>query len=190
MDCTETPVAIAAIVHSHKAAADAPLLEFVRGLQSQGLAVRGLVSGPPDGQGRRTVLDLERGALYPIDNNPGQGQQACCLDPGTLLAAGVVLRRAMQGPADLVIVNRFGALEAEGGGFSAEMLELMAGGYPLLTVVSPVHLDAWRKFTGGMASELAPDVDAMLNWLNETVRKRTPLSPDLIVRKAIPPPLL
>lgn len=193
MDCTENAVTIAAIVHNHKAAADAPLLEFVQRLQSQGLTVRGLVPGPPgtlDDRGARTLLDLEQGTLYPIDHDPGKDPNACCLDPGALLVAGVVLRRVMESGADLVIVNRFGVLEAEGGGFSAEMLELMAKGYPLLTVVAPAHLDAWRKFTGGLATELSPDIDAMANWFDETVRNRMPLRPGLILRKATLPPLL
>jgi hypothetical protein len=66
----------------------------------------------------------------------------------------------------------------------------MAKGYPLLTVVAPAHLDAWRKFTGGLATELSPDIDAMANWFDETVRNRMPLRPGLILRKATLPPLL
>jgi len=171
MDDTEETMAIAAIVHEGKGSADAPLLEFVQQLQSQGLTVRGLVPGPqsdPNDCATRTVLDLDLGTVYPIGQSLGKESKACCLDPGALLVAGAVLRRAAETRADLVIVNRFGVLEADGGGFSAEMLELITKGYPVLTVVSPPYLDAWRTFTGGMAAELPPEADAIMTWFKRT----------------------
>lgn len=164
------PIAIAAIVHAGKGLADGPLLAFVRQAQSQGHLLRGLLPGPQDhinGCAIRTVLDLEDGTLYPISQNLGKESTACSLDPGALLVAGAVLRRAAKSAADLVIVNRFGVLEAEGGGFATEMLELMARGYPVLTVVSEPNLEAWRKFTGGLALELSPDLAAIQAWFEQ-----------------------
>jgi len=173
MDDNEESIAVAAIVHEGKGGADGPLLEFVQRLQAQGRIVRGLVPGPqsdPQDCATRTVRDLEAGTVYPIGQSLGKESQACCLDPGALLKAGVVLRRAIETGADLVVVNRFGILEADGDGFSAEMLELMTRGYPVLTVVSPPYLEAWRAFTGGMATELPPDPDEILKWFNATRR--------------------
>jgi len=43
---------------------------------------------------------------------------------------------------------------------------LMTRGYPMLTVVSPPYLAAWREFTGDMAAELSPDADEILEWFN------------------------
>uniref|UniRef100_UPI003340D058 DUF2478 domain-containing protein n=1 Tax=Castellaniella defragrans TaxID=75697 RepID=UPI003340D058 len=166
-DALDTPSPIAAIVHTGDGCADGPLLEFVRRLQSQGRVVRGLVASPENAladRSMRAIFDLENGDIYPISQDLGKESRACCLNPGALLAAGVVLRRAIDGGADLVVVNRFGTLEANGGGFSAEMLELMSRGRALLTIVSESYLDAWREFTGGMAVELPPDVGAMLEW--------------------------
>ena len=135
--------------------------------------MRGLVPGPqsnPNDCATRTVLDLDEGTVYPIGQSLGKESKACCLDPGALLKAGIVLRRAIDSHADLVIVNRFDILEADGGGFSAEMLELMSRGTPVLTVVSQPYLDAWREFTGGMATELPPDADMVLQWFNSMKR--------------------
>ncbi|WP_017525924.1 DUF2478 domain-containing protein [Pusillimonas noertemannii] len=170
MNPTEETIAVAAIVHEGKGSADGPMLEFVQRLQSRGRVVRGLVPGPqsdPHDCATRTVQDLEDGTVYPIGQSLGKESKACCLDPGALLKAGVVLRRAIETGADLIIVNRFGILEADGEGFSAEMLELMTRGYPVLTVVSPPYLDAWREFTGGLAIELPPDVDEILRWFDK-----------------------
>lgn len=176
MDVIEPSFALAAIVHAGKGSADAVLLGFAQRLSEQGLVVRGLVPGPqadPGDCAARTVRDLEIGDIYPIGQNLGKQSGACCLDPGALLAAGVVLRRALEGPADLVIVNRFGIQEAAGDGFCAEFLELITRGYPLLTVVSHTYLPAWREFTGGMATELSADAEALLAWF-ERIRNRPP----------------
>lgn len=167
MDTNEDTITIAAIVHPGKGCADAPLLDFVQRAQAQGHVIRGLVPGPqtdPNDCATRTVLDLEEGTVYPISQNLGKESGACCLDPGALLVASVVLRRALETGADLVIVNRFGVLEAEGGGFSGEMLELISKGAPVLTVVSQPYLEAWREFTGGLATELPPEADAIMAW--------------------------
>ena len=62
-------------------------------------------------------------------------------------------------------------LEAAGGGFAAELLELMAAGVPLLTVVSPRFQDDWRRYTGG-ASLLPADDDAVRAWIDRVVAAR------------------
>ena len=77
------------------------------------------------------------------------------------------MRRIAVEGADLAVFNRFGALEAEGGGLAAEMLELMSRGQPVLVIVGERHLDAWRNFTGGLASELPATTDALNRWFRE-----------------------
>lgn len=169
MDDTEKPIAVAAVVHKGKGEADRSLLEFVSRIQARGHVVRGLAPGPlsdPSDCTSRTVRDLEDDTIYPISQNLGKDSTACCLDTGALLKASIVLRRALDVNAALVVVNRFGILEADGEGFSTEMLELISRGIPLLTVVSHSYLDAWREFTGGMAAELKPDPEAMLQWFH------------------------
>ncbi|HUH87796.1 MAG TPA: DUF2478 domain-containing protein [Pusillimonas sp.] len=176
MHATEETIAVAAIVHPGKGVADGPLLEFVNQAQTRGYTLRGLVPGLPgkvNGSTTRTVLDLEHGTVYPISQALGKQSAACSLDAGALLEAGVVLRRAAQAKADLIVVNRFGVLEAEGDGFSAEMLELMSKGFPLLTVVSEPHLEAWRTFTGGLAAELPPEPEAINDWFERVLASRS-----------------
>jgi hypothetical protein len=78
----------------------------------------------------------------------------------------VVLRRALQEPAELAIANRFGTLESEGGGMADELLALMMAGIPLLTAVKLPYLPAWREFTGGLSAELPAEADALERWWN------------------------
>jgi len=162
---------IAAIVHDGKHMTDGVLLDFVEDLRRQNWVLRGLVSGVMRKATNeashctlRTVRDLHTDKVYPISQNLGKGSVACCLDVGALMDAAGVLHRARQAQPDLVIVNRFGILEADGGGFVQEMLALMTDGIPMLTVVSKTYLDAWRTFTGGLAQELTPDKEAWHAW--------------------------
>jgi len=167
---------IAAIVHDGKHMTDHTLVHCIDHLRKRGWAVRGLVSGQIADQAtgttsgkthcqpQRTVRDLHTGQVYTISQNLGTGSTACCLDVGALLDAASVLHRAREAAPDLVVVNRFGILEADGGGFAQEMLDIMADGLPLLTVVSTTWLAAWRTFTGGLAQELAATPQALAAW--------------------------
>lgn len=159
---------IAAIVYTARGAADGPMRELARKLGERGLRVRGLVQQEshdgPGGARRMLLTDLESGERFDISQKLGAGAGSSCVDPGVLAGASAALRRALTEGADLVIVSRFGELEAAGGGFAAEMLELMGEGVPLLTAVSTRFLESWRRFTGGAGAELAPDVAALEAW--------------------------
>lgn len=158
----------AAIVHSGTAEVDLLLAGFVTSLKERGWRVRGLVQSNSEcieACARSMVLwDVDDGERFPISQNLGAGSVSCCVDAGGVAAACVVLRRALAEGADLVVVNRFGGLEASGGGFAAEMLALMAEGIPLLTIVADKHLEAWQHFSGGTAHLLSPRAEALEAW--------------------------
>jgi len=159
---------IAAIVYTTRGVADGPMTALARKLRERGLRVRGLVQEEthdgPNGERRMMLTDLESGERFDISQKLGSGAGSGCVDPGVLAATSGVLRRALTEGTDLVIVSRFGELEAAGGGFAAEMLELMGEGVPLLTAVSTRFLDNWRGFTDGAGAELSPDLGALEAW--------------------------
>lgn len=158
----------AAIVHRGAADVDLLLADFAGSLKERGWRVRGVVqlnSECTEACARSMVLhDLDGLEHFHISQNLGPGSVSCCVDAGGVAAACVVLRRALAEGADLVVVNRFGELEAAGGGFAAEMLALMAEGIPLITIVSERHLEAWQKFSGGAALRLPPSREALEAW--------------------------
>lgn len=159
---------IAAIVYSTRGAADAPMSALARKLRERGVRVRGLVQQEsrdgPGGARRMMLTDLESGERFDISQKLGKATAPGCVDPGVLAGASAALRRALTEGADLVVVSRFGELEAAGGGFAAEMLELMGEGVPVLTAVSTRFLESWRRFTGGAGAELAPELAALEAW--------------------------
>jgi hypothetical protein len=163
---TASPLAAAAIVHAHHDETDRLLADFALSLRERGWKVCGVVQQQCGGGGKENIqrIDLDSGASFPLCQRLGSGSTSCSLDAGGVAAASVALRRALQDGADLAIANRFGALEASGSGFAAEMLALMSENRPLLTVVNDDYLLDWRWFTGGGAVELPPSLPALEAW--------------------------
>lgn len=157
---------IAAIVPNGAADIDTMISGFAHDLIAQGWRVCGLLQEfMADGPNCEvTLVDLAAGTRYGISQRLGSQSTACRLDPGALADASVVMRRIAHEGADLAIFNRFAGMEAAGDGLAAEMLEVMSGDIPVLTVVQQKHLAAWRDFTGGLAAELPPERAALDRW--------------------------
>lgn len=169
-----TPPRIAAIVHADRRAADVLVGAFATGLMRAGHAVHGLIQRrPPTGKTGTVLIDLHGGTHHPLFQNLGSGSESCSVDTDSLAMASLALRRALEAHADLAIANRFGPLEASGGGLAAEMLALMAEGIPFLTIVADDHLPAWRHFTGGAGVELPAGRAALDGWFAALTRERT-----------------
>jgi nucleoside-triphosphatase THEP1 len=147
---------------------DALLAAVTDRLRRSGWRVRGLLmTYPEEGEGcaRPMVLvDVDSREPYLVSQPLGRDSRACRADPQGFARASSVLRRAADEAPDLVICNRFGGLEAEGGGFRAELLDILARGLPLLTTVASRHVEAWQRFTGG-APVLPAHADAVDAWL-------------------------
>jgi hypothetical protein len=170
---------VAGIRHDGTLDIDAFLARIVAGERARGRRLRGVLMTYPEGRDgcncALELLDIETAETYRVSQDLGQGSEACRADAGAFARASMVLRRALAVPAgevDLVITNRFGALEAEGGGFAAELLALLSAGIPVLTVVSTRHRAAWERFTGE-ASLLPPDEGAVRAWIDEALAARS-----------------
>jgi nucleoside-triphosphatase THEP1 len=175
---------LAAIVHTDQAAAtgqaarhgddeDRLVRAFCLALQDQGWRVGGIaqqrlrVPGQP--KQRVQLVDLRTGQAHAISQDLGPLSQACCIDAGRVADASTVLRAALRDRVQLAVTNRFGELEAGGGGFAAEIAAFAEAGIPLLTVVARKHLDAWRRFTGGLGQELPADMAALQAWFAQVM---------------------
>lgn len=161
----DSPI-IAAVIHRATNGVDDLISSFALSLIAQGWRVRGLIQEMCDSEHgcSITLVDIDDGICYTISQNLGQLSQACSIDTGNMAEAGAVMRRIAHEGADLAIFNRFSKLEADGQGFSAEMLDLAVRGIPVLTIVPEKHLGAWRNFTGGLGSELEASHSVLENW--------------------------
>ena len=173
-------VAAAAILDTGETDVDQLLLQVSHTLKAAGTTLRGLLMTWPGGKhscaSEMVLVDLHRADTYLVSQPLGAGSDACRADPQGFARASQVLREALQAQPDLVISNRFGGLEAEGGGFAAELLELMAAGVPVLTAVAPRHLAAWQAFTGG-TTILEAEATGVLAWVRHALAARAATAP-------------
>lgn len=159
-DARPTWRAAAIVVPVHGSAQEI-LVQFAEELRRQGKAVGGLIQQGPKEAAELVALDT--GESFPIMQK--LGSSACCaIDNQELAAAGQALRRAVEHSCDLVVVNKFGHMEADGDGLADEMMAAMAQGLALLTTVSENRAAAWQSFTGGMTQLLPPDLEAVRGW--------------------------
>lgn len=165
---------IAAVVYSPGDPVEALLAAAVRTLKAEGVRVGGLVQhdlhGDPSRICQMELEDVASGERFALSQDLGRGSESCMLDSSALAQAAVAVRRAVEGAADLVVVNKFGTQEVAGGGLRAELGLAAAAGVPLLTAVGQRYLAAWDEFTGGAGTLLPPTPEAILAWwrgLNE-----------------------
>jgi nucleoside-triphosphatase THEP1 len=171
----ESP-AVAAIFQDGRSDIDAKLAAFAEQQRRAGRRVLGLVMTHRDrGEGCQAAMvltDIDTGDEYLVSQDLGCESTSCRADPQGFAKASRVLRDALERQPDLVVCNRFGALEAENGGFVAELLALLDRGIPVLTVVAPRYFDAWQRFIGE-APLLSTDPEAWAAWFDAVLLKRT-----------------
>ena len=159
---------IGAIVSDSGAAKQALLLQFAARRRSEGLRIAGLVEIAAPGQGSECgaldVLDLATGARIAISQDLGPGSTACNLDPGGVAMACAAAQRAIEQGADLVVLSKFGKLEAGHGGLCDAFAAAMAAETPVLTTLKPLMRAEWAHFANSLSDELPPSLDALENW--------------------------
>ncbi len=149
---------ITALVYSDSDLADRALREVALALMERGLSLAGLVqhNHPRPGRSRCDMVleELASGELVAISQDRGPHARGCALDVGQLLTAMELVRAQLDASPDLVILNKFGKTEAEGGGFRDIVSEVVGRGLPLLIAVPWRNIDSWREFAGPLAREV------------------------------------
>lgn len=127
--------------------------------------------GPTDGRTCRAG-DLESitdGVRYPMFERLPPGAAVCDVtDEKVTRACAAVLDDVAAG-CDLLILSKFGKLEAEGGGLMAAFRAAAAANIPLLTCASPSACAGWDGFAAAMVLPAA--ADALDAWLRSTTAK-------------------
>lgn len=118
-----------------------------------------------------TLVDLTSLGRFRISQDLGSQAEGCRLDPHGLTEIGVLLDRPLGRDVELLMLNRFGKAEAEGGGLRSAFVRAMEAGVPVLTAVRPPYIEAWSKFHGRLAVDLPTDLDAVLAWCRTSVQE-------------------
>lgn len=159
---------LAAVVYQAGFRIDTFLAAVTRRLRAEGVKLAGVIqenAGDADAAcSKMTLVDLAANERFHISQDLGSLASGCRLDPGGLAAADGKLRTALDTGADLVILNKFGKAEAEGGGLRSTFARAIGTGVPVLTAVRPPYTEPWAEFHGGLAITLSPDLDAVCAW--------------------------
>jgi len=106
---------------------------------------------------------LSSGQVLRISEDRGAFARGCTLDTSVLTQAVATTEAALSG-SELLIVNKFGKSEAEGGGFAPVIGEAVCLGLPVLVGVNALNLPAFEAFADGMAEGLPADLDYVTDW--------------------------
>jgi nucleoside-triphosphatase THEP1 len=158
---------IVAVGGAHGAEKRGVIGRFVERRRNEGLRLVGVVEAHEPGAGACGALaltDLASGARIKISQNLGPGSTACNLDPGGVALACACVQGALRAGADLVVLSKFGKLEAGGGGLRDAFRAALEGGVPVVTTLHPLLRDDWALFAGELAEEIAPESLALEGW--------------------------
>jgi hypothetical protein len=163
---TRTARPTAALEGASSAIAQALLADLAARLRGSGIRVVGLVAethGLPDRTCTAGFLrDVASGARHSIYLDPPPHGTSCHVDAAGAGKAAAAL--IPQIPAsDLVVLSKFGKLEAAGGGLMPAFATAVAARKPILTTVSPLQHAAWRAFAPGAAA-LPATTRALADW--------------------------
>jgi hypothetical protein len=150
-------IPISALVYTDSVAADRALRDIAIEFIEQGYRLAGLVqiNTPRPGRSRCDMLleELASGEHLGISQDRGPEARGCSLDLAQLTAAMQKVRMSLDAKPDLVILNKFGKTEAEGGGFRPLIADAIEAGLPMLIGVPWRNIERWRRFSGPLARE-------------------------------------
>lgn len=149
---------ILALVYGAGEAPDPLLAALADRWQGEGLRLAGLVQRTPEepaGSRCNMVVELlPGGKRLPISENRGSGARGCRLDQGLLVEALSAAESCLDTGTDLLILNRFGKVEADGGGGRAMIARAVELGVPVLVAVPWRNVAAFRAFAGDLVTEV------------------------------------
>jgi hypothetical protein len=166
---SEDGQSVAAIVYANEAYPDAIFKALVSSCRARGLSLAGVLQHPAfEGGDRRcdvVLEDLTTGHRTALFENRGPGASGCRLDEAALAEATARVEGSFEHAPNLLVLNKFGKVECEGGGLRDLIASAIDRGIPVVIGVPRRNLDAWRSFAGELAIELPDDVREVGRWL-------------------------
>jgi hypothetical protein len=164
--------ALVAIVYANEAYPQSTFVQIVDDCRGRGLPLAGVLqhaacsetAGPCD-----VVLEnLATGERTNLFEDRGAGAKGCRLDVAALAGVNGQIARSLNADPALLILNKFGKVEAEGGGLLDLVAAAVDRGIPVVIGVPIRNLEAWRNFAGDMSVELTADPAEIRDWLTRT----------------------
>jgi uncharacterized protein DUF2478 len=162
---------VAAIAYADEVYPDAVFKMLVKRCREQRLSLAGVLQHRAfEGGDRRcdvVLEDLATGHLTALFENRGAGARGCRLDEAALAEATARIEGSLERAPNLLVLNKFGKAECEGGGLRDLIASAIDGGIPVVIGVPQRNLDTWRSFAGEFAIELSDDDRDLKRWLED-----------------------
>lgn len=159
---------IVALQGASSAAIQTTLADFAACMKARGIRVAGVVEINGDcgdgACGRLALRDLATDAIIPISQDLGAGSTACNLDPRGLAEACAAVERTIARGVDLIVLSKFGKMEAARGGLIDAFGAALLAGVPIVTAVAPSMTQAWTDFAGDYAQFIDVAADSLDAW--------------------------
>ena len=147
---------------------DLVLERLATDLAARGLRCCGVVqinseradAGPCD----MDVRVLPVGPVLRISQDLGANARGCRLDPHALETAVGLVEKGLLNGASILIINKFGKLEADGRGFRNVIAEAVALDVPVIVGLNSLNKKAFENFAEDFAIELAADLGILSAW--------------------------
>ncbi|HMN72018.1 MAG TPA: DUF2478 domain-containing protein [Rhodoblastus sp.] len=142
------PSVIAVIANDEVQDAQALLARIVANWRERGLRVAGVLAEDREEEGACSagfLRDIGTGTRFSIQLDAAPAGASCHLDARGVEGACEALLPQV-GDADIVVLSKFGKLEATGQGLWPAFASAASAGIPLLTTVSPRHVAAWNAW--------------------------------------------
>jgi nucleoside-triphosphatase THEP1 len=174
--------ALVAIVYANEAYPQSTFERIVEDCRRRGLRIAGVLQHPvcPDAAGHCDVAleELTTGLRTDLFEDRGPGAGGCRLDVAALAEVNAQVARTLDADPELLVLNKFGKVEAEGRGLLDLVAMAVDRGIPVVIGVPIRNLAAWRNFAGGMSVEFTSDPSEVSDWLNRSFPLAVEQSPE------------
>jgi hypothetical protein len=162
---------IAALVYADGIYPDEIIRRVLGPLRERGIPMAGALQlEPNDRPGRHPcdllLEDLATGEVTAIAEHRGKEARGCRLDVGVLTEMAEAVEQSLHADKPrLLVINKFGKIEADGGGLREAIVNAVGLGIPALVGVPARNLDRWRGFVADLAVELPAEAAPIQRWL-------------------------
>jgi len=164
---------LAAILHSGDQQGDNQIRVIADRLTSQGHRVGGVVQSniTQPGQCRCDMVlkELFSGQEVAISQNLGNHSQGCRLDSAALEHVAGLVEASFDHNPEILILNKFGKSESEGGGMRNAIAIAVNANIPVLVGLNRASIEAWNEFCGGDWQLLEANEQDVESWLGSVL---------------------
>ena len=168
---------LCAIRRSDPIAADLLTAALAQRAKAADLKLAGVLQRNLRRPGRRRcdmdLIDLATGRIIRISEDRGDLARGCRMNASALMQAAEMVEETIRAAApDLVILNKFGKSEEEGGGMRDAVAAALSRGIPVFAGVGTPAIPALEQFAGELLTLIDADEAMVAAWLSAQFREQ------------------